>query len=319
MTDFPACDVVTVTLNPAIDQTLAISNFVAGEVHRVENVTSVAGGKGVNVAASVADSGFKVAATGFLGRNNDALFTQLFACKHIQDRFLRLDGMTRTGIKIADDARGLTTDINFPGLAPTSQDLNALETTLVSSKASWFVLAGSLPPNVDASIYSALTEKLRTTGARIAFDSSGAALKKLMDGESSALPHLIKPNKGELEDLLGTKLPTNADVFRAALTLVTRGIETVIVSMGAEGALFVTLEDAVFAIGHAAKVISTVGAGDAMVAGFVVSQLRGLPLEASAQLATAFSLDALASLEAGISSTDAIESLAAGVATSRDF
>lgn len=319
MTDFPACDVVTITLNPAIDQTLAISNFVAGEVHRVENMTSVAGGKGVNVAASIADFGFSVAAAGFLGCDNEALFTQLFARKNIQDHFVRLDGMTRTGIKIADDARGLTTDINFPGLAPTPQDLERLETMLLSSKASWFVLAGSLPPNVDASIYSALTAKLRTTGARIAFDSSGAALKKLMDGESSALPHLIKPNKGELENLLGTELPTNTDVLHAARALVARGIENVIVSMGADGALFVTQEDAVFAIGRAAKVTSTVGAGDAMVAGFVVSQLRGLSLEAGAQLATAFSLDALASLEAGISSPDHIQPLAAGVTVSRDF
>jgi 1-phosphofructokinase len=319
MTDALAYDVVTVTLNPAIDQTLTISNFVAGEVHRVENVTYVAGGKGVNVAAAIADYGLRVAATGFLGRDNTTLFTQLFTRKNIHDLFVRLDGVTRTGIKIADGARGLTTDINFPGLTITLHDLDVLETALLKMNAPWLVLAGSLPPKVDASFYSRLTAKLRARGTCVAFDSSGQALKTLVAGEADALPHLIKPNIAELEDPLNITLPTRKDVLQAARSLVARGIETVIVSMGADGALFVTQHDAVFAAGHATNVVSTVGAGDAMVAGFVASQLQKLPLEPSARLATAFALDALRSLEAGISSPNNIEALAADVVTSLEF
>jgi len=319
MTNSSAFDAVTLTLNPAIDQTLAIDNFIAGQVHRVQNATSVAGGKGVNVASALADFGLSVAATGFLGRDNEALFAQLFARKKIEDRFVRLDGATRTGIKIADAALNFTTDINFPGLAPSPRDLEMLQDESLNCDAPWFVLAGSLPPNMDANFYSTITDKLRSRGARIAFDSSGAALKTLLDGKASALPHLIKPNIGELEELLQTKLPTREGVLQAARSLVARGIETVIVSMGAEGALFVTENDAVFAVARAEKVVSTVGAGDAMVAGFIASQLRGLSLEESARLSTAFSLDALASLEAGISSPDNIGVLAAGVTANRDF
>src|SRR3954462_11342837 len=92
--------VVTVTLNPAIDRTVTISNFTAGTVNRVETVRANAGGKGVNVAALLAESGMRVAVTGFLGRENAATFEQLFSRLTIADHFVRIAGQTRTGIKI---------------------------------------------------------------------------------------------------------------------------------------------------------------------------------------------------------------------------
>src|SRR4051812_1333621 len=117
--------VVTVTLNPAIDQTLTIPGFAAGRVNRVAESRSHAGGKGVNVACFLADLGVDVAATGFLGAENPGLFEAAFAAHGIADRFLRIPGSTRIGLKIVDD-HAETTDINFPGLAPTREDLAEL-------------------------------------------------------------------------------------------------------------------------------------------------------------------------------------------------
>src|SRR3712207_2570256 len=95
-------DAVTVTLNPAIDRTVTISNFAAGTVNRVERMQQNPGGKGVNVAAVLADAGHHAAASGFLGRENDASFAALFEQKRIADHFVRIAGQTRVGIKIVD-------------------------------------------------------------------------------------------------------------------------------------------------------------------------------------------------------------------------
>lgn len=308
--DNSALDIITVTLNPAIDQTLTVRDFEAGQVNRVENETSVAGGKGVNVASALADFGYRVGVTGFLGRENDTIFRDLFALKNINDRFLRLNGRTRIGIKVADPARNTTTDINFPGLRTTKEDLFSLEQEIAADDASWVVLAGSIPPGLDSGIYREITSILRARGHEIALDTSGEALRLALETEPEAMPHLIKPNIHELEALLGKALPSRTEVIEAARALVARGVETVAVSMGNEGACFVTRDEIVIAHPPTVEVISTVGAGDAMVAGIVAGRLRGLSLEECARLSTAFALDALTRLESGLSSPEVIEELA---------
>ena len=145
--------VVTVTLNPAIDRTVTISNFTAGAVNRVESVRSNPGGKGVNVASALADYGHHVGVTGFLGRANAGAFEELFGQKKISDHFIRIAGQTRIGIKITDPVRGETTDINFPGPAPSVAEVAMLQAQIAALDAEWFVVAGSVPPGVDPAIY----------------------------------------------------------------------------------------------------------------------------------------------------------------------
>jgi 1-phosphofructokinase len=281
--------VVTVTLNPAIDQTVTIPNFTAGAVNRVEVSRSNAGGKGVNVAALLAESGVRVAVTGFLGRENPSTFEELFARRGIGDYFVRIAGQTRTGIKIVDPVLHQTTDINFPGAAASAGDLAAFAQQLSLLDADCFVLAGSLPPGVQPTIYRELVTSLRARGRRVVLDASGDPLPLALE----ARPHLIKPNIHELSELLGRPLPDTAAVVAAARELVARGIETVVVSMGKDGACFVTANEAIVARPPDVEVRSTVGAGDAMVAGLVAAYAQGLPLTATAGLATAFSLHAL--------------------------
>lgn len=300
--------VITVTLNPAVDQTISISNFTAGAVNRVEDMRSNAGGKGVNVASALADFGCRVAATGFLGRDNASIFEELLRRKKIADYFVRLAGQTRVGIKITDPVRGETTDINYPGIAPGEADLKALRDqlhTLAGVGHAWIVLAGSVPPGVDPAIYRELTELFRENGHKVALDASGEPLRLALQ----AAPQIVKPNIHELEDLVGQSLKTPEAAVDAARTLIARGTELVTVSMGANGAIFVTANEVVTARPPNVPVRSTVGAGDAMVAGIIAAQLRGLPLFECARLATAFSVDALARGESGITSLAAIEAI----------
>src|SRR5687767_1971007 len=122
--------IATVTLNPAIDQTVMVDNFTPNAVNRAQSLQLDAGGKGVNVASFLADYGLSVAVTGFLGQENPQVFEQHFARKRIDDRFVRIPGLTRTGIKVVDQARRQTTDINLPGLTPSATELDRLHETI---------------------------------------------------------------------------------------------------------------------------------------------------------------------------------------------
>jgi 1-phosphofructokinase len=309
MSTHGATDVVTVTLNPAIDQTVTIPRFAAGKVNRVEQVESDPGGKGVNVASILADDGHAVAVTGFLGRENPALFEDLFARKRIRDCFVRIAGQTRVGVKIIDPVLQQTTDINFPGQAPSAADVDALMRTLEATDGAWFVLSGSIPPGVDASIYRTLVAGLRARGRQVLLDTSGEALRLALE----VAPHAIKPNIHELEVLVGRALPDEDSVLAAVRPLQERGIRLIVVSMGSLGACFVADRTAVTARPPRVDVKSTVGAGDAMVAGIVAAQLRGAPLATCARLATAFSLDAITHIGSGLSAPSAIDGLMAAV------
>ena len=303
-------DALTVTLNPAIDCFATVPHFIIGAVNRVETATEIAGGKVVNVEAALADYGLRVAATGFLGRENSAPFDELFVRKQITDGFVRLAGRTRVGIKVVDPIGPETTDINFPGLAPAAADLAALRSRIAALTAPWVVVAGSLPPGVAGDFYRELVAGLKDSGARVALDTSGDALSAAI----AAAPTLVKPNLNELAALVGRTLQTEDEIVTAARGLVLRGVELVAVSMGAAGAYFVTAEEAVLARSPTVPVASTVGAGDAMVAGIVVAQLRGQPLQECARLATAFSAHALtrqASRETDVAR--AIDALASAV------
>lgn len=289
---------VTVTLNPAIDQTLSIPGFAAGRVNRVAESRSNAGGKGVNVASFLADLGEDVTATGFLGAENSSLFDAVFQRKKIVDRFVRISGCTRVGIKIVDDATRQTTDINFPGLSPTSEEIEELfqRISALATQGGWFVLSGSVPAGAPDGIYAAMIESIHGRGGRVVLDTSGRPLREAL----ASCPEVMKPNMDELSELAGRALESPADVLAAAESLLAQGIQRVVVSMGGDGAVFVDREEALLARPPRVAVRSTVGAGDAMVAGIVYAMLHDLPLADLARTATASGAYAVTRIGSGI-------------------
>jgi len=286
--------IATLSLNPAIDQTARIANFAAGRVNRVEREQSDAGGKGVNVASFLADAGIQVAATGLFGSANIEPFVELFARKGIDDRCVRLEGRTRVNVKITDPALDQVTDINFPGLSPTAADLVRLTETLdqLLAKIDWLVLSGSVPAGIPNAIYAELIDQLQARGKQVLLDASGAPFAEAV----SHGPDIIKPNIDELAELVGRSLDGPDAVLDAARSLIDTGVRLVAVSMGPDGAIFVEGDAAVHAIPPSIQVKSTVGAGDAMVAGILAGTARGLSLADRARLATAFALGALGEL-----------------------
>jgi 1-phosphofructokinase len=308
--------IVTVALNASIDQTVSIPNFIAGEVNRVAWEQSDAGGKAVNVASFLADFNHAVAVTGILGSDNQELFLHLFAEKNLIDRFVRVPGHTRVNIKVVDEARREVTDINFPGLTVEREALDdVLRTldTLAEDSAEVFVLSGSLPAGVAPTIYRDITTRLKARGRKIVVDTSGEALAHAIE----AAPDMIKPNIDELAALVGHALDSEAAIVAAARALRKRGIDRVVVSMGDRGAIFVTADAAVYAAPPPVQIRSTVGAGDAMVAGTIHATLQNLDVEGCARLATAFSVGALGEIGPRLPPRDVIAAFAQRVTTRR--
>ena len=312
--------VVTLTLNPALDLTVRADRWQRGEVNAGQDLHQTAGGKGVNVASILADwsrtgpgETLSVTATGLLGQDNAAPFEALLRDKGVTDAFVRVPGATRVGIKLVDGAAQETTDINLPGLSATPDTLTQLGAVLtrLGADADVVVLAGSLPPGVPADHYATLTAGLRRAGVFVALDTSGPALNAAL--AAPVLPDLIKPNIHELESALGRRLQGDAEILAAARTLLERGARIVAVSQGERGALIVTDAGAVFARPPRVTVVSTVGAGDAMVAGLVSAHLSGLSPEDAARRATSFSAGSITRLGPHLPDPAALVALAAQV------
>lgn len=307
--------VVTVTLNPALDRTITVDKLVLGRVHRARSTVTNAGGKGVNVAGCLADWGLKPVATGVLGRDNAATFEAFFAEKGIEDRFVRTAGETRTNIKIAELASGDTTDVNLPGLPIPVSVYDAVWETLraIITPGTIVVVAGSLPENLPDVTCAVLVGDITRLGARVVLDTSGEPLRRALAPEIRHLPRVVKPNRAELEEWVGRPLTSEAEIGEAARELAARGLDLVAVSRGAEGALFVTADEAIAARLPPVVAPSTVGAGDAMVAGIVAALAADAALADVARLGVAFAAAKLGGIGANLPSVEAVRELAAAV------
>jgi 1-phosphofructokinase len=294
--------IATVTLNPAIDQTVRVDNFRSNRVNRAQEIRFDASGKGVNVASFLADYGHDIAVTGYLGQANVDIFEQFFASKGIDDCFVRIPGNTRINVKVVDEVNQQTTDINMPGQTPPQEALNTLLETIeqLANSCEWFVLSGSLPPHVPTTIYATIITQLKRQKKRIILDTSGEALREGIQ----AGPTIVKPNTEELQHLIGQALTSEAEIQQAAHQLLNEDIELVVVSMGKQGAILVEQAVTLIVTPPEVTVKKTFGAGDAMVAGLVTAQIQALSLADCGRLATAFSVGAIANLSYNLPARD---------------
>lgn len=292
MTRLPS--IVTVTFNPAIDLTVFVDHLVPGAVHRVQRSQHQAGGKGVNVATMLALGGCGVMVSGFLGAANAAIFERHFESHGLCDAFIRVHGETRTGIKVVDARVRETTDFNLPGPAPSAAQRAALVERLLAlaEPGRWFVLAGSLPVGLEPDFVADLIQRLRGLGAKVAIDSSGAALAAALQVGVD----LAKPNQNELAEWLGIELKDEAALLCAARQLQRERVPQLIVSLGEEGALFLSAGAELRTRAPKVQVVSTVGAGDAMLAGYLQGLLAGEDCRGCARRATVYAWSRLEAL-----------------------
>ncbi|MEO9457074.1 1-phosphofructokinase [Chromobacterium phragmitis] len=304
----------TVTANPALDQTVTLDALIPGSVHLARAATVNAGGKGVNVASCLADWGLPAHAHGLLGRDNCGPFEQLFAAKRITDRMLRVAGACRVNIKLADLASGDTTDVNLPGPETGEAELASLTAGLRDVGAGDLaVLAGSLPPGMPRDALARLCAQLKRQGAWVLMDSSGSPLAAALANPPAALPDCVKPNREELAQWAGRELPGLDDVARCARGLQRMGVGRVVVSLGEQGALLVDGDAALLASLPPQRPLSTVGAGDALVAGLTAASRQELNAADSLRLAMAFAAAKLQRVGPHLPPEPQIRELAAAV------
>ncbi|MDH0500318.1 1-phosphofructokinase [Pseudomonas sp. WS 5018] len=301
--------VLTVTLNPALDLTVQLPALRLGEVNRSDNLQVHAAGKGLNVAQVLADLGHQLTVTGFLGEANAQPFEQLFAARGFADEFVRVAGETRSNIKLAE-ADGRITDINGPGLevgaAQRDELLARLERLVPGHEL--VVVAGSLPRGVELPWFVELLQRLALLGARVALDTSGAALR-----EGLALsPWLIKPNEEELAQARGLD-PADARALADEARRLNARIEHVVMSQGAAGVSWFSPAAAWHAQPPKVRVVSTVGAGDSLLAGMLHGLLAGWPAERTLAHATAIAAQAVGQIGFGITDRAQLAELEAAV------
>ena len=278
--------ILTLTPNPSIDATMQLdSELRRGHVQRPSSVTQVAGGKGVNVAHAMllAD---KPALAVFPADSNDP-FVALTRQTGIPFHAVPVDEGVRINATIAEPD-GTTTKINGPGATVDDAARRAIEETVVrlAANSSWLVMAGSLPPGVPVDWYTRLIAAVRDAHPQlpVAVDTSDEPVRSLGRGLETAAPTLIKPNGLELGQLTGRdgeaweEAAAGGDVsgvVAAARLIVDRGVREVLVTLGAAGAALVTGRGVWFATPPPVEVLSTVGAGDSSLAGYLIARAEG--------------------------------------------
>ncbi|MGV8983066.1 1-phosphofructokinase [Clostridium sp.] len=277
--------IITITLNPAVDKTIEIDNFSVGNVNRVTSIRLDAGGKGINVSKVIKNLGGQSRAMGIVSGTPGRFIKEYLDEINISNDFVFTKGETRTNIKVVDMINHTNTDINEAGPAASLKDLNDVSDKVFNNINSddIIILSGSVPSNVDKRIYGNWITKAKEKGAKTILDADGEMLKVgILSG-----PYLVKPNIDELGAMFNKKIEGVAEIVEIAKSLLEYGIIMVAVSLGSEGAVFVTKENTIYAHGLKVDVKSTVGAGDSMVAALVYSLEKGLDFEATVRLAVA--------------------------------
>lgn len=284
--------ILTLTANPSHDRTVTLDEPLRpGAVQRASSVTSQAGGKGVNISRASVAAGVSTVAV--LPAPEDDPFVHELLAAGIDCRPVEQDGALRVNITISDPD-GTTTKLNSPGptMSPETRAAIVESLTRRASDSDWVVLAGSLPPGAPAAWYADLVAALAGSGARVAVDTSDEPLRALVDRLEDAAPHLMKPNGHELGSLTShdgdhlEKDPVAA--ARAATELLQRGVESVLVTLGGNGAVLVQGDGAWYAAAPPTTVVSTVGAGDSSLFGYLLADTRSLPPAERLGLAVAY-------------------------------
>jgi 1-phosphofructokinase len=284
--------IVTLTPNPSVDRTVALTSALErGAVLRAESVISQSGGKGVNISRAAVAAGVPTIAV--LPADKDDPYVLELLHGGIDCRPEPPTGPVRVNITITEPD-GTTTKINSPGAVADAASLERLKVALHqrAQQADWIVLAGSLPPGAPADWYASLVADLEGTSARVSVDTSGEPLAALAGALDRAAPDLMKPNGEELASLTGGDADAieadPAAAAKAATVLVEKGVGAVLATLGGSGAVLVTAHGAWHATPPPTSVVSTVGAGDSSLFGYLLGDLRGAEPADRLRLAVAY-------------------------------
>jgi 1-phosphofructokinase/tagatose 6-phosphate kinase len=306
--------IITVTLNAAIDRTLAVPSFRLGRRHRAVEQTSMAGGKGINVARALKALGRPVIATGFAGGHTGTRIIEQLTDEAILSDFVRIRDESRMSTAVVDPTSGQQTEINERGPSISEAELELFVDKLLylAQGAAMCVFSGSLPRGVDPGIYGRLVEELSRLGVTTVLDSEGEPLRLA----TRAQPSVVAPNELEAEELVGHEFADEDDRRTAMREMVELGAREAIMTLsdgclalhdGSDPAATRRLTRAVLA---PLEPVSSVGSGDAFLAGYVAARYEGVASEDCLRFGVACGAESTQHFGAGVIDPREVERLA---------
>ena len=286
--------IITLTLNPAFDIHCYIENFAPYQENLASITEHEAGGKGVNISRALTYNGAENLALVVLGEENAESFRLCLDKDGMNYHALCVSGRIRENITVhtngADETR-----ISFAGFCADASLLDKLECELdgILEEGSYVTVTGRNPTGLPMPEVKAFLRKLKNKGAKLIIDSRSFSLEDLIE----LRPWLIKPNQEEISEYLGRQIKDFSDTLDAARALWEGGIENVMISLGAQGALLVCDEGAFSAVPPSVSAVSTIGAGDSSIAGFLFAAEQGK--NSPEMLRTAVSFGTAACLTSG--------------------
>jgi 1-phosphofructokinase len=264
--------IITLTPNPSIDRTLEISSLTPGGVHRATAEHEEPSGKGVNVTRALTKNGIATLAILPVGGCAGAQLESLLRAERVTFEAIAIGGAVRVNVSLTEPG-GRTTKINAAGPRLSDTELGDLTSALLDRvrEGDWVVASGSLPGGVGGGYYATVCRLVHEAGGRFALDATG---EPFLAGLSAG-PDVVKPNVDELEEAVGRRIDTLGDAVSAAQELIELGAGSAVVSMGPGGALLVDADQVLHASAPAMNPRSTIGAGDALLAGFIAGGGEG--------------------------------------------
>jgi 1-phosphofructokinase family hexose kinase len=280
-----ASKIVCVSANPAMDRRLRVPTLLPGDINRAKSAQSFAGGKAAHVAMAVRGLGGRAVWIGFLGGAIGQECGRQLEDLGIQVVSISTSVSTRVNLEIIDDT-GNITEILEPGAAPTAESQEELMSAIQREcRDSVLVISGSLPAGLAADVYVSIIEAARASDVRTFLDTSGEALQASAKTQVS----FVKVNHHEAENLVGRPLKSVEEAAKAAYEMIRRGPESVAITSGEEGVIWVEHQNGPVWLARPprSRGVSTVGCGDATLAGFATAAIRGMAGEEAVRLAAA--------------------------------
>lgn len=278
--------IVTITMNPALDKSTSVGKLVAERKMRCAEMFTEAGGGGINVSKAIRELGGETIAIFPSGGMNGKKIEAYLSAQHIRFRTIPVDKETRENIVVSETSTNAQYRFVTPGAPLTDKEATACFDLLLSIQPAptYIVASGSLPPGLSGDFFSELARLAKKLNARYIVDTSG----KPLQSAAREGAYLLKPNLAELATLAGRETLELDEVDDAANEIIARGnCEIVVVSLGPSGAMLVTRDGCEHIPSPTIKKVSTVGAGDSMVAGMVWMLSQGKSLREVARFGVA--------------------------------
>ena len=306
--------IITVTLNAAIDKTLAVPNFALGRRHRAVEQASMAGGKGVNVARALKALGQPVIATGVAGGPTGTRIIEQLTAEAVLNDFVRIREESRTSTAVVDPTSGEQTEINErgPTVSETELELFVDKLLYLAKGAAMCVFSGSLPRGVEPGLYARLVEELDRLGVTTILDAEGEPLRLATRAE----PTVVSPNEPEAEELVGHEFGDDSDRVAALGSMAALGAREAIMTLPT-GCLALVGPEPERRLRRVSieplEPVSAVGSGDAFLAGYVAARYGSQEPEDCLRFAAACGAESTQHFGAGVLDSREVERLVTDV------